>query len=746
MAIVKVDIKTDMHGSTAKVEGFDKALGGMRGRATDGGKALKGMWKQMAAGIGVTAGITLAVRAMVNQVKDVFNVGREFEKGWANVTTMLNISREATQGMRSELLRLSPTLGDTTDLAAGMYQVLSASIEPAKAIKFLGEAAKSAKAGVTETKVAVDALTTVINAYGMEAEDVTEISDVMFGVVKRGKLTYDEMASSLGTIVPIAAQLGVGFREIGAAMATMTRKGIDAQTATMQLRQVLMAVLSASDKVKQKAEDLDFEFTALALRTKGLSKFLADLKEATKGNNELLREFLPNVRAVSGVMALGGEGARGLADDLEFLQEVIGLTNEAFEKQMDSIDFWIETAGVAFDKFKIAFFEGLVSPLREGIRTTEDFEEKFTEKTNEIADSVSLFTSAFVEGFGAITKAGKETINFLDWWVFGWIEKSGEVSEEFVSNANAMAEAIALRKQLIKDDIITSEEWTAMFEKHGKSYARVLIAIANHPAYETLRNQWEGTEEEITNVAGDIVNDIRAMSKEAEGFATSYEDVWARVRAIELEILWRNFALIIKNVKMADKELIEFGDTTETTALEIAENIGFMKSEMDLWIETTRNASEAQQKWTELALGEFLAMQAGLKGFVNAILGVFEQWAIGQVIPITMKLPFPASLIAMGVAIAAIKTAFAGIKGLAEGGMVGLHGPEIIKVGERGPERVLSNREIRSSDSQGISTTYNVTLNQYIYPKELTRETIRRSGSWLWSEMDRQIKRGQQSG
>lgn len=348
-------------------------------------KAISGMWKQIFVGVGITNVVSGAIRGLKNQIADTVRVGRSFEKEWANVTTMLSVSREESDKLRMDLRRLSPTLGDTTDLARGMYQVLSASIEPAKAIELLGTAARSAKAGVTDTATAVDAITTVINAYGLEAEAATEISDLMFGTVKRGKLTYEELAHSIGTVVPVAATVGIEFREIAAATATLTRQGIQASKATMQLRQVIMSVLSASEETRKKARDLGFEFSAQALKAKGLGQFIFDLQRAVGGNNELLKVFVPNVRALSGVMALGGKAAAGFAKDLDFLKEVAGFTDEALAKQMETADFWAETFKVAADKVKISAYEGFIDPLRETIKTTEDFDEKVTQKVNRFA-------------------------------------------------------------------------------------------------------------------------------------------------------------------------------------------------------------------------------------------------------------------------------------------------------------------------------------------------------------------------
>lgn len=365
-------------------KGFNKLKDDVDKSAT-GMSKFKGMMKstmmQMAAGMGVMIGVQGAVRAIKNVVTDFIKTGREFEKSWANVTTMLSISEAATVKMKNELIGLSPTLGGVTEMAKGMYQVLSASIEPAKAIEFLGVAAKAAVAGVTDVFTSVDALTTVINAYGMAAEDATKVSDIMFQTVKRGKLTFGELSSALGTVVPTAAQLGIRFEEIAAGMATLTRQGINVNTVTMQLRQVMMSVLKPTTEAKTLAKDLGIEFTATALKAKGLSNFLAEIAEKTQGNVTMMGEFFSNIRALSAVFGLAGSAAADFAYDISLMGNSIGSTEVAFQKQMKTLDFWIRTAQHALEDMKVAFYEGMVDPIRMAISSQEDLDKVFESMT-----------------------------------------------------------------------------------------------------------------------------------------------------------------------------------------------------------------------------------------------------------------------------------------------------------------------------------------------------------------------------
>lgn len=393
---VKYIITADATGAVTTFKKIDKAVDGAKQQTTKAKSAFSGMWKQMAAGFGITTAVTSGISAIKNAISDTIQVGREFEREWANVTTMFDTSKTNANDFKQELMDMSPVLGDTTELARGMYQVLSASIEPAKAIDFLTTAAEAATAGVTDTATAVDALSTVINAYGMEAENAGKVSDIMFATVKRGKLTYEQMATALGTVVPVAAQAGIEFEEIGAAMATLTRQGIDANTATMQLRQVMMAVLKPSKEASKLAKQLGIDWSAAGLKAKGLSGFLADVKEKTGGNVEAMTTLVPNVRALTATLALAGEQSGEFEKDLRLMQGAVGDTQEAFDKQMQSMDFWIKALGTAAKDAKISFYEGFVEPFKQGMQDAEGLADKSKDvndtmrELGEILGSVAL--------------------------------------------------------------------------------------------------------------------------------------------------------------------------------------------------------------------------------------------------------------------------------------------------------------------------------------------------------------------
>jgi len=645
--------KSKWHKSAQEVNDMKRK---MAGQAKKTGTAFKGMWKQMAIGIGITGGITMVVRGLMRQISDTVKVGRSFEKEWANVTTMLNISRTATEKMKHELRMLSPTLGDTTELAKGMYQVLSASIEPAKAIKFLGEAAKSAKAGVTETKIAVDAMTTVINAYGMEAEAATEVSDIMFATVKRGKLTYEELATSLGTVIPVAATIGVEFRDVAAAIASLTRQGVVASKATMQLRQVMMAILKPSAEAEEITENLGIAMGKNALETIGLAGWLDTLKEKTKGNADIMTKIVPNVRALTAVLALTGKAAKGFAYDQEFMTETMGFTDEAFSKQMESVDFWLDTFEVAADKIKVAIYEGLVGSLRESIRTTEDFDKVVTEKTNDAANAVSLHVSMMVENLQWLGKAFdtvKDATKPATFILGGWILRLLKGKDATKDLEEAMIK--------LRDAMLRGVPEGAIEDIEGFAEANEYLKITIDETLEPIDMMARATEifrgrlEELTEYKGIF----DALTPPSELMAR-WEEFYNLVETPELDLIWE------QQMSSMEEDTLDF-------MASIIPGMAFMTKTITKDAETAAGNVKLTTTDMAMAVGSVLTDLAGQsKGLAiaGAVISTYAAAAKSlQMYGMPLAIPFIAMALAAGFKqVAAIKAQE--IPSAAEGGWI----------------------------------------------------------------------------
>uniref|UniRef100_A0A6M3L5E0 Putative tail protein n=1 Tax=viral metagenome TaxID=1070528 RepID=A0A6M3L5E0_9ZZZZ len=293
-------------------------------------KNITGFTKSML-GIGSAAlAVSLAMRKIIGE-------SAKFQAQMAQVSTMLNketmpYMAQFTKGIRSMQMQFGQS---SETLSKGLYDILSASIDASKALDVLDVSSRAAVAGITDTGIAADAITSILNAYGLQAEYATQVSDELFNIVLRGKTTFAELAGSIGNVAPTAAIAGVSFEELGGAIATITRQGIATAEAVTAVNQMIMTFLKPTTEAIEVAEKFGFELNTTTLRTIGLAGVMDRLKKASAEETSMI---FGNVRALKGFNAALAD-AKGFMYDVDEAMKKSGSMMEAYVKQTDTLTF-----------------------------------------------------------------------------------------------------------------------------------------------------------------------------------------------------------------------------------------------------------------------------------------------------------------------------------------------------------------------------------------------------------------------
>lgn len=264
-----------------------------------------------------------------------------FETKMAEISTLVDTAVFDIDRLEGSLLDAAGAFGSMpTEQAAAAYAIISAGASSAaQATDTLTAANMLAIGGVTDVATAADGLTSVLNAYGDQVDGATAVSDALFVGMRAGKTTIGELSSSLGTVAPLAAQAGVGFDELVAATAALTKGGIGTNEAITGLRAVMAAVVKPSQEAADMAESLGLEFNAAALEAKGLEGFMSDLVAKTGGSTEVMAQLFGGVEALVPVLALAGTAGGDFTSIMEDMAEKGGATQEAFEKMTNTFEF-----------------------------------------------------------------------------------------------------------------------------------------------------------------------------------------------------------------------------------------------------------------------------------------------------------------------------------------------------------------------------------------------------------------------
>ena len=288
-------------------------------------------------------------------IKDANRRFRSFEKAMADVGTLLVNDQANVAKLTKEVDALVASMGlNAQDTVKGLYQIISSGVrDPAEAMELLTESSKLAIAGVTDLSTAANGSTAIMNAYKLQLQDITDIGDAMQQTVVLGRLRMENLSSAMSIAMPIAANLGIGYKDILAGTATMTKQAFTASESMTGLRSAIRSVLQPTKVMKQLFDKLGVSTGQELISNAGsLQNAFVEIREAAGGNILVLEEAIRRVEGFNALLALTGKNAKTAASDLLEIKSATGAVNQAVEVVNRTQQRWGDRSQAVFDSLK----------------------------------------------------------------------------------------------------------------------------------------------------------------------------------------------------------------------------------------------------------------------------------------------------------------------------------------------------------------------------------------------------------
>lgn len=339
-------------------------------------RAIEGRFASMSGKLAsFSAGVGAMGAAIVGPMTMGVKAAADFEKQVAMVSTMMGGGSGDIAAYRAQIRALSVEFGQGTDVIAnGLYDLLSASVAPDKAMGVLRTALVSAKGGMTDAATATSALINILNAYHIPAQNAADVSDLMFMVVKRGVMTFNDLAENVGAVTATANAAGISLEELGASLATMTRNGLKTDLAVTALQNIVAEFLNPTEAASEVAKKYGVELGTAALRAEGLFGVLQKLSGASEAD---IGKIFGNIRGLRGVFALRGD-MQGFAKDLDLMGKRSGAAAEAAGKMSGTMALGIEKLTQAFTGLNAAVGDAAYSSAKKYIKSVKGMVESAT--------------------------------------------------------------------------------------------------------------------------------------------------------------------------------------------------------------------------------------------------------------------------------------------------------------------------------------------------------------------------------
>lgn len=357
-------------------------------------------------GVLASAGIAATLNEIKNGFFDCSEAAAQFETSTAMVATIADTSQKSLSSISKEVRTYSNETGEAaSDMAEATYQAISASVNTADAAAFAGTATELAVGGFTSATTAVDVLTTAINSYGLAASDATQLSDYLITTQNLGKTSVDQLAQSVGKVIPLASAYNVQMDNLSSAYAVLTANGIATAESGTYLKSMLSELGDTGIDVSEVLlNSTGKTFAQLMEQGYSLGDVMSMLGDAVDGDSTAFNALWSSTEAGIGALSLFNAGADKYNSVLDSMRTSAGATEKAYSTMADTTDKSKQRMENAFNNLKISVGDVLNPALTQ---VYEGFTNVFAGMSDFVDEhpAVVAAISAIAVGVGGFTGA-----------------------------------------------------------------------------------------------------------------------------------------------------------------------------------------------------------------------------------------------------------------------------------------------------------------------------------------------------
>lgn len=298
-------------------------------------------------------------------ISDAIEIGSEYETAFAKVQTIMNKTQTSSEEMSSAIKALSNETGiAAAELSGSVYDAISATGDTANAVSLVGDASKLATAGFAESGDALSVLTTIMNAYGLSADEARNISDSLIMTQNRGVTTVGALAGSMGKAIATASAYSVDLNNLEASYISLTKAGISTEESTTYLSSMLKELGSANTKVaKIIKSETGKSFGQMMSDGASLADVFDILVKSVNGDSEALINLWSSAEAGKAANAIASQGIDYFRESLEELHNSKGLTEIAYATMASTFEHQSKLIKTNWDNLGISIFDSLSGPM-----------------------------------------------------------------------------------------------------------------------------------------------------------------------------------------------------------------------------------------------------------------------------------------------------------------------------------------------------------------------------------------------
>ncbi|MCR4671994.1 MAG: phage tail tape measure protein [Lachnospiraceae bacterium] len=329
-------------------------------------------------------------------------VAANFETAFAKLQTIADTTEVSVGDLQSGIKSLSDQTGiSMSDVAEAAYNAISAGQDTADVLSFVEYSAKLAMGGFTDLSTATDVLTTALNAYGLSADQVSHVSDVLIETQNEGKTTVDELASSMGRVIPTASAAGVGIEDLASQYVALTKNGIGTAEATTYINGMLNELSKSGSTAFEAFEEATGQtFPDYIAAGHSTAEAMAELSSYMESTGLKVSDAFGSSEAAKAANVLV-QHAEDSTTALENMKNMSGQTEDAFgtmsettANKLKKLKTSLQNLGIVIGESILPVVTPIIEKITEGLRKVSEWWDTLSPQTQDMIVKVAMIAAA----------------------------------------------------------------------------------------------------------------------------------------------------------------------------------------------------------------------------------------------------------------------------------------------------------------------------------------------------------------
>lgn len=390
----------DMAIAEARAKGLDSAVSALSGHTEAASTKFYGFGTALASagdmmstagdkliGIGTSLS-TIAGISMVTFGRNVIENTEDFGNAISQVGGYLGITGDELAEMQDLALYWGKeTQYSATEAAQAMSELAKGGLTPAE---IAGGALKTtmrlAAAGQLDLADAATTTVQAMRAFGLSADDVTEVADALAGAASNSTTTVEGLAGGFRYVAGWSRLAEWDIHEVAGALGLLADYGLTGEMAGTALRNVLMRLAAPTDKARGIMEQYGIEVRDSTGQMKTAVEIIGELQEAFEGVSEEERDAALNTmfgaRGINAASALIDAGSDELQKYIEYTEQE-GAAAELAQAQMGDLGWALEYLRGEAETASVNIGNALTPVLVDLAEKAEDVLSAFNEMNSE---------------------------------------------------------------------------------------------------------------------------------------------------------------------------------------------------------------------------------------------------------------------------------------------------------------------------------------------------------------------------